>query len=255
MSIKSSKQLVHGLARNFIHYVKKYNTTATIQHDQDYEDDELLSTNTYQQDGDHEIQRLSAHNDASTAIEVFVALFPNSHHFQSEESAEEFLRTAGESDDRRIMNQLDRLTERLFDSPNCREGEIIEVADDSDSLRQVLERYTTYNIQRSGYDASIPRDTAEIEPSLWPLVSRIDINFDNRLTRGGLRLADLPGTTDVNHLRKRNTYEFLNTCTHYMIVGKIDRIIKDPNTQSYLSQASKKKPNNAILVATSSDVR
>ncbi|MCJ1285351.1 hypothetical protein MMC26_004691 [Xylographa opegraphella] len=165
---------------------------------------------------DYELRR-------DTAMEAFLALYAEYPEFYSEETAEEFLRTATSDHDPLILDKLLTWSREVIAGSEADNSIVEKTADTAIELTGKIERFVqTWN-----------GDFVLASP--WPLVKLVRIGLHSTCLSRGVVLADLPGLSDVNQTRVKLTQEYIRDYDFIFLVAKVSRVQTDSN------------PNNRLL--------
>ncbi|KAF2103699.1 hypothetical protein NA57DRAFT_69912 [Rhizodiscina lignyota] len=248
-SLAGCKLMVQNQAKKFIRYARAYLPNGGAV-DSDNEDDiehEEIDQTLNETEGEDPDGKL----DAQTAIENLTTLFSEHDEFKNYRAVRAFLLSKSADHESDIMEQLDTMTENLWNKIEHDNGNIVMDADSVSTLMTMIEPFTTRKEMADEDSVFIPEES---EPCFWPWVLSVTIHFSHRLLEAGIKLMDLPGTTDTNRLRVETTYQTLRDCSHRIIVCDITRAETDTTVDEHLQGAARVHGiNKTILVCTNSD--
>ncbi|KAK3643622.1 hypothetical protein LTR56_010132 [Elasticomyces elasticus] len=125
------------------------------------------------------------------------------------------------------------------------------------------ERYTTFqddemkNVQdkmRSYLGPVTPAQGTTPPSSPYPLATKVDTQVKSRVLSSGLKLVDLPGTSDTDRRIVENTTKYIKKCDIVVIVETIERIQTQAEFWKNIDICMKlRKHGKVILVATKID--
>lgn len=139
---------------------------------------------------------------ASTALEVFKALFIDREECRNEGAIRNLLNRATSAADKNTLAKFSEWTRDMVSRKDAESGLISVNANTSLDLQQKLEPF----LQRS----TNCDDEETPSPSYWPLVKLVRVGLNSPLLNRGLVLADLPGMTEVQLGDGDHTYNPLN---------------------------------------------
>ncbi|KAF2225467.1 hypothetical protein BDZ85DRAFT_316654 [Elsinoe ampelina] len=94
----------------------------------------------------------------------------------------------------------------------------------------------------------------EGEPSLWPLVKKISVFIKDCPLLQDMVLGDAPGVSDVNQLRERNAYDYIDGCDYLILVTSVQmRCATDIQLEKILSRYKEAFAGKLAIVMTRSD--
>ncbi|KAK4990754.1 hypothetical protein LTR50_002290 [Elasticomyces elasticus] len=183
----------------------------------------------------------------STAFHFFMSLFCDRPQFQDEDTATRFLRSAANEKDPAMIRNLLQWIEELKSTLDFTAGQTTIVASTPEELNSKLARYRAP-------DASIGGESPL--PSPWPVVRNIRIYLRSRILRHGMIIADTPGITDTNQIKRDATLEYVDGCDISVIVNRINRALCDPVSHKMMIDCfrrSRNGKNKVMMICTRSD--
>ncbi|KAK6418801.1 hypothetical protein LTR95_017148 [Oleoguttula sp. CCFEE 5521] len=186
-----------SIKRVICHQVKLF---YLVEHaDQDHGDDD---------GGGVEIDLASQDEIAS----MLYALLREPAGWNSKEGARKFLKSAQSKDDPAVTAKLIAWAlavkrQQLVGTPPGSEHISVECQDVQD-LPKRIGRYVG--------------DASSLDVALWPLISHVDVHFDNPLGRLEITVLDAPGGGDIS-LRASHAALHVRECTHAILVSDIAR--------------------------------
>lgn len=173
-----------------------------------------------------------------TVVDALYFLFMAREECKSRNAVRKFLKSAESEKDQRLLNRLGTWADSAVAKSVCAAENnyaIIE-ADTAETLLAKLAAYTSEATEDDGIPV----------PSLWPLVSSVSIHFDNPLSKLGVSLLDVPGSSD-NHIRRGIAQKFARLASHTAIIAPASRT-NSGNSISKEAKVEKGKGDGRIMV-------
>ena len=183
-------------------------------------------------------ERIDRENILSSNLEIFRALFCDKSEFATDESAEEFLRSAKSKDDDNVVSELILWADALV-MKHC--GSNATTFVQASTTQTLLYELQTYSVAIMGSDGN-----EAVSP--WPMVKSIRFGLNNALLNQDVMLVDLPGLQDADRVRNKSVAKAAKRCTHYMIVARISRVEDDQTVQRYMKQGYLSRCNGRVTV-------
>lgn len=195
-------------------------------------------------DDDEDYTRVESYGDMRDATTAFVALFCEQPDFETEETAQSFLKEARSERDPKILDTLvdwaNDVVETVLDGENA-------LLVEESTTEQLLWALQPYTYQIGGLEGK-----GVVAP--WPLVSAIDFGLDHPLLNEGIVFVDSPGLSDANSSRSRNAIMSHRECTHKIVVAEIGRAEADAAVRKSLQSGSRTRGSgHMLLVLTHGD--
>ncbi|KAL8823400.1 MAG: hypothetical protein Q9191_005893 [Dirinaria sp. TL-2023a] len=187
----------------------------------------------------------------SAASEIFQALFCNRTEFQrqgtfDDEAVQEYIKSAESPNKQAVTQKFFQWTRELLAEYSFEECIASRSANTAEELSGLLEVF----LKTVGGDGE-----SSTKPSLWPLVQVIRSDpFHSRPVMSGLTVVDLPGLSDVNHVRKGATQCYMKKCSFIILVANIARAQTDETTNKRLMSKIGALGCKKTLVCTGADL-
>ncbi|OQN98682.1 hypothetical protein B0A48_15348 [Cryoendolithus antarcticus] len=190
-------------------------------------------------DDDDDKDDTSSQDDIASML---YALLKEPAGWTSKERARDFMKSAQSRDDRTLIAKLvdwalEVKGEQLAGTSSQNESVSVECQDLKD-LPKTIGRYTS--------------DVSTLDVALWPLISHVDIYFDNPLGRMGITLLDAPGGNDMP-LRANNAAPHVRSSSHMVVVTDITRA-SNPLFFRDIKKHKDGREDRMIVVMTKADV-
>ncbi|KAK3112880.1 hypothetical protein LTR53_010380 [Teratosphaeriaceae sp. CCFEE 6253] len=180
-----------------------------------------------------------------TALGFFTTLLCDRDDFKTLKAAEAFFADAANDTDKVILGPVKQYVAEYMATLG-RIGGATFIA--GNSLAEVNRQLKEFR-----GPVKAPEGTGLIS-SPWPLVSKITTHLHARILGEGLKVADLPGTSDVNRLRVQATRDYLKNCDSIVIPHPILRIQSQDSVWTNIMECVRAgKQSSIILVCTKID--
>ena len=127
---------------------------------------------------------------ATTAKEVFSALYADRKEFQDDASAKRFLNSGVSENDKDILEQLLQWSHDMIYRQRGGAQAVCFIADTAEDLSEKLEPFVENRIRLDGEEQGIA--------SYWPLIRLVRVGLRSNLLATGLAIADLPGNLPLS---------------------------------------------------------
>lgn len=179
-----------------------------------------------------------------TVVDALYFLFMAREECRSRNAVRDFLKSATSEHDQRLVNRLctwaDAAIRTHADTPEGRYATI-----DADTAETLLAKIAAYTSEPTE-DDGVPM------PSLWPLVSGVEIYFDNPLSKMGVSLLDVPGSSD-NHIRRIIAQDAARKASHIAIIAPASRANSGNSISKEAKVARSKGDGRMMVIITCSD--
>lgn len=180
-----------------------------------------------------------------TAVELFQTLFCDQKAFATEEALDSELLVAAEGDIEHTIQMLLKNVENVRRTHKA-VGKGVTILK-TKNLRE-LHHATKLFSER--------KNNSVQEPRYWPLVQKIRIYLESPFLGQEIEIADYPGGTDTNTMRKDTSLLYLTQeCSAVLITSRIDRASSSSSILKSLTRAiASKGAENIILALTHADI-
>lgn len=178
-----------------------------------------------------------------TVVEALHSLFSDHDECNSRRATRGFLKSAKSEDDEKIARRLTAWADAAINKHTNGQSRVIIEADTAAKLLERLAAYTS-----DGTDDDDDPSTV----SLWPLVRGIYIHFENPLSKMGVALVDVPGSSD-NHIRRSIARKIVHKCSHAAVTVQATRANSGSVVSEEIKAVKGKGEGNILVFVTCSD--
>lgn len=182
-----------------------------------------------------------------TGLDFFCAFLCDREEFKDRENAEDFFESRRSDREADVVDELMNYVHDFLEQRDLKENHEIFTAENEAELNEIFKLVSRPSRSKSGSDRGP-------QPSPWPLITKVQIRYDNHLLNTGVVLADTAGVTDSNTSVVSNTMQYIKRAGTVLIFASHKRIDKDPQVDRHLRECIQQgKMRNLILVVTQID--
>ena len=223
----------------YYHRQRKIDDLITYHFEDVYDHHNLDTT-----DLDADEQKACEDNN-TTALNFFTTVLCDRNEFQSASSCAAYLAKAKSRDDKDMLSGLKGLVQAYMNTLDRQNGATTVEGATMAEVNRKLKRY-------KGPVKSSTDTTSQASP--WPLVNKITTHLNARILSEGAVLMDLPGTSDVDKNRVRNTREYVEDCGTTVIAHPIIRAKTQDSVWANMVDCIRAgKQSSLIFVCTKTD--
>ena len=179
----------------------------------------------------------------SAGIDFFVILLCDLPDFKTKQDAMDYFDSRQDDPIGDVVEHLTGFIEEFKQTRTLHEGIEYHDAEDEEGLANIFRRVSR-----------VPRNK-EPTPHPWPIVTKIQIRFDNELLKAGLVIGDTPGMTDGNQDVVNATTRYLDSASVVLLVEEKKRLTANKTLDINLREClwRGKHGDNIQLVLTAID--
>lgn len=175
-------------------------------------------------------------------VEAIYALFSDHNECKSRAATRDFLKSAERENDPRLLKQFTTWADKAISKVLSENDFVLIQADTPATLLGRLASYTSESTEDEGLQAV----------SLWPVVSGVRICFDNPLSKMGVHLLDVPGSSD-SHIRRKVANAIVRQSTHAAITVPASRANSGNSVSKEIKAVKNKGDGRLMVIVTCSD--
>jgi GTP-binding protein EngB required for normal cell division len=179
----------------------------------------------------------------TAGIEFFMVLLCDMPDFRTKQDAMEYFEARQTDPIRDVVEHLTGLIEDFKQTRALAEGVEYHDTENAEGLAEIFRRV-----------ACVPRNK-DPTPHPWPIITKIQIRFDNELFKAGLVIGDTPGMTDGNQDVVNATNRYLDGASVVLLVEEKKRLTANKTLDMNLREClwRRKHGDNIQLVLTAID--